>query len=41
MQVYETQSAYTSGKRGMDAVIRVLAKEVGADNITVNQVAPG
>eukprot|EP01043_Picozoa_sp_COSAG02_P075482 COSAG02_NODE_15586_length_1158_cov_1.126534_2_plen_194_part_00 len=41
MQVHETQSAYTSGKRGMDAVIRVLAKEVGADNITVNQVAPG
>lgn len=41
MQVYESQSAYTSGKRGMDAVIRVLAKEVGRDNITVNQVAPG
>ena len=41
MQTFETQSAYTSGKRGMDAVIRVLAKEVGRDNITVNQVAPG
>ncbi|WP_221032503.1 SDR family NAD(P)-dependent oxidoreductase [Actomonas aquatica] len=41
MQVAETQSAYTSGKRGMDAVLRVLAKEVGPDQITVNQVAPG
>ncbi len=45
MQPFETQSAYTSGKRGMAAVIRVLAKEVGRDNITVNQVilptAPG
>ena len=41
MQVFPSQSAYTSGKRGMDAIIRVLAKEVGKDNITVNQVAPG
>ncbi len=35
------QSAYASGKRGMDAVLRVLAKEVGEYQITVNQVAPG
>jgi 3-oxoacyl-[acyl-carrier protein] reductase len=41
MQMFPYQSAYASGKRGMDAIYRVLAKEVGADNITVNQVAPG
>ncbi len=35
------QSAYVSGKRGMDGVLRVLAKEVGMHGITVNQVAPG
>jgi len=35
------QSAYASGKRGMDAVLRVLAREVGEHQITVNQVAPG
>jgi 3-oxoacyl-[acyl-carrier protein] reductase len=36
-----TQSAYVSGKRGMDGVLRVLAKEIGPHQITVNQVAPG
>ena len=36
-----SQSAYVAGKRGMDGVLRVLAKEVGAHGITVNQVAPG
>ena len=36
-----TESAYDSGKRGMDGVMRVLAKEVGKYGITVNQVAPG
>lgn len=41
MQNFATQSAYTSGKRGMDGVLRVLAKEVGEHGITVNQVAPG
>ena len=41
MQNFANQSAYTSGKRGMDGVLRVLAKEVGAHGITVNQVAPG
>jgi len=41
MQNFTTQSAYVSGKRGMDGVLRVLAKEVGKHHITVNQVAPG
>jgi len=41
MQYWETQSAYDSGKRGMDGVLRVLAREVGRYGITVNQVAPG
>ncbi|HEY3417557.1 MAG TPA: SDR family oxidoreductase [Armatimonadota bacterium] len=41
MQNAPNQSAYVSGKRGMDGVLRVLAKEVGLHGITVNQVAPG
>ena len=41
MQNEPGQSAYVSGKRGMDGVLRVLAKEIGEHNITVNQVAPG
>ena len=41
MQCTPTQSAYVSGKRGMDGVLRVLAREVGPHQITVNQVAPG
>jgi 3-oxoacyl-[acyl-carrier protein] reductase len=41
MQNFPTQSAYVSGKRGMDGVLRVLAREVGVHGITVNQVAPG
>lgn len=41
MQMLPTQSAYVAGKRGMDGVLRVLAKEVGARQVTVNQVAPG
>ncbi|WP_019636987.1 SDR family NAD(P)-dependent oxidoreductase [Paenibacillus fonticola] len=41
MQNFPGQSAYTAGKRGMDGVYRVLAKEVGEHQITVNQVAPG
>jgi 3-oxoacyl-[acyl-carrier protein] reductase len=41
MQMLPTQSAYVSGKRGMDGVLRVLAREVGHHQITVNQVAPG
>jgi 3-oxoacyl-[acyl-carrier protein] reductase len=41
MQLLPGQSAYVAGKRGMDGVLRVLAREVGAHQITVNQVAPG
>ena len=41
MQNFPNQSAYVSGKRGMDGVLRVLAKEIGEHQITVNQVAPG
>ncbi|QJD82629.1 SDR family NAD(P)-dependent oxidoreductase [Cohnella herbarum] len=41
MQNFPTQSAYIAGKRGMDGVYRVLAKEIGEHQITVNQVAPG
>jgi len=41
MQCGENQSAYSAGKRGMDGVLRVLAREIGAHGITVNQVAPG
>ncbi len=41
MQNLPNQSAYVSGKRGMDGVLRVLAKEIGPHQITVNQVAPG
>jgi 3-oxoacyl-[acyl-carrier protein] reductase len=41
MQNWPSQSAYVSGKRGMDGVLRVLAKEVGEHGVTVNQVAPG
>ena len=35
MQCAPGQSAYDSGKRGMDGVLRVLAKEVGSHGITV------
>lgn len=41
MQCFPGQSAYVAGKRGMDGIIRILAKEVGKHNITVNEVAPG
>ena len=41
MQMFETYSAYVAGKRGMDGVLRVLAREIGQHGITVNQVAPG
>jgi 3-oxoacyl-[acyl-carrier protein] reductase len=41
MQSAPTQSAYAAGKRGLDGIVRVLAKEVGPHNVTVNQVAPG
>ena len=41
MRCGKTESAYDAGKRGMDGVMRVLAKEVGPFGVTVNQVAPG
>lgn len=41
MENFATQSAYVAGKRGMDGVLRVLAREIGEHQITVNQVAPG
>ena len=41
MQMFPSQSAYVAGKRGMDGVYKVLAKEIGQHNITVNEVAPG
>jgi len=41
MQNFPTQSAYVAGKRGMDGILRVLAREIGPHGITVNQVAPG
>jgi len=41
MQCWPSQSAYVSGKRGLDGIARVLAKEIGPHEITVNQVAPG
>lgn len=33
--------AYTAAKRGLDGLVRVLAKELGPHKITVNEVAPG
>jgi len=41
LRCYAGESAYDAGKRGMDGIMRILAKEVGKYNITVNQVAPG
>jgi len=41
LQNFPSQSAYVAGKRGMDGVLRVLAKEIGEHQVTVNQVAPG
>lgn len=41
MQCVPSQSAYVAGKRGMDGIYRVLAREIGKFGITVNQVAPG
>lgn len=41
MQMLPYQSAYVSGKRGMDGIYKILAKEIGMHGITVNEVAPG
>ena len=34
-------SAYTSGKGGQDRLLRLLDREIGEHQITVNQIAPG
>jgi 3-oxoacyl-[acyl-carrier protein] reductase len=41
LQCWPAQSAYVSGKHGMNGFLLTLAKEVGAHGVTVNQVAPG
>jgi 3-oxoacyl-[acyl-carrier protein] reductase len=41
IQCFEGMGAYSAGKRGMDGIVRVLARELGPHAITVNQVAPG
>lgn len=41
IQCTPNQGAYAAGKRGMDAVVRVLAREIGEHQVTVNEVAPG
>jgi 3-oxoacyl-[acyl-carrier protein] reductase len=41
MQCWPNQSAYVSGKGGMNRLLRTLAREIGGHHITVNEVAPG
>ena len=41
LQCWPGQSAYVSGKQGMNGFLQTLAKEVGTSGVTVNQVAPG
>jgi len=41
MQNLPRQSAYVSGKRGLDGALRSLTRELAPHQITVNQVAPG
>lgn len=41
MEAAANSSAYVAGKRGLDGIVRTLAKEVGQHQITVNQIAPG
>lgn len=40
-QCWPAQSAYASGKHGMNGLLLSLAKELGPGGVTVNQVAPG
>ena len=40
-QCWPTQSAYVSGKHGMNGFLQTLAKEAGPHGVTVNQIAPG
>jgi 3-oxoacyl-[acyl-carrier protein] reductase len=41
LQCFSAHGAYAAGKRGMDGVLRCLAREVGPHGVTVNQIAPG
>lgn len=41
MEAAANSSAYVAGKRGLDGIVRTLAREVGKHQITVNQIAPG
>jgi 3-oxoacyl-[acyl-carrier protein] reductase len=41
LQCWPNQSAYASGKHGMNGFLETLAKEIGPQGVTVNQVAPG
>ena len=41
IQCWPNQSAYVSGKHGMNGFLETLAKEIGPHGVTVNQVAPG
>lgn len=41
MEAAANSSAYVTGKRGLDGLVRTLAKEVGKHQVTVNQIAPG
>jgi 3-oxoacyl-[acyl-carrier protein] reductase len=40
-QALATKADYVAGKRAMSGILRVLAREVGAHQVTVNEVAPG
>ena len=40
-QCFAGQGAYAAGKRGMDGLLRVLAREAGPYGVTVNEIAPG
>jgi 3-oxoacyl-[acyl-carrier protein] reductase len=40
-QAMATKADYVAGKRAMGGVLRVLAREVGKYQVTVNEVAPG
>jgi 3-oxoacyl-[acyl-carrier protein] reductase len=41
MEAAAGSSAYVAAKRGLDGIVRTLAREVGGGGVTVKQVAPG
>jgi 3-oxoacyl-[acyl-carrier protein] reductase len=41
MECAARQGAYVGGKMAMHGILRVLAREVGPQGVTVNEVAPG